>query len=312
MTHVTVPAPQQGEVRLRVRAIGLNRVELMWREDKCTEPVSFPGHLGYEAAGIVDAVGPDVTHVSVGDPVSTIPAFSMNQYWTYGEVVLVPGHAVVKSPPSLSFEQASSIWMMYLTAYGALVETADLKPDDVVLITAASSSVGLAAIQITNMLGGRPIALTRTGAKAEQLRAAGASHVIATEEQDVVAEVNRITGGVGAQVIFDAVGGPQFEKMMQVLAFRGTALIYGTLSDEPTRLPMIAMIGKLPVVRGHSIWLTASDAQRLKLAIEFIAAGLAAGNLRPVIDKVFPFDQIAEAHRYLARNEHFGKVVVTV
>ena len=98
-----VPAPGPREVRIKVKAIGINRAESMWRNDKYIEPVKFPAGLGYEAAGVVDDVGKDVTDFAVGDAVSTIPAFSMNKYFTYGEVILVPDHAVVKHPESLSF-----------------------------------------------------------------------------------------------------------------------------------------------------------------------------------------------------------------
>ena len=117
--EMQVPAPGPHEVRIAVKAIGINRAESMWRNDKYIEPVKFPAGLGYEAAGIVDAVGKDVTDFAVGDAVSTIPAFSLNQYFTYGEVILAPEHAVVKHPEWLSFVEAASVWMMFITAYGA-------------------------------------------------------------------------------------------------------------------------------------------------------------------------------------------------
>src|SRR5258708_18649707 len=134
----------------------------MWRNDKYMQPVKFPGGLGYDAAGIVDAVGKDVTGFAVGDAVSTIPAFSMNQYFTYGEVILAPDYAVVKHPKSLSFIEAASIWMMFVTAYGALIEDAKVTKGDFVIVPAASSSVGLAALQLPNYAGATAIALTRT------------------------------------------------------------------------------------------------------------------------------------------------------
>src|SRR5476651_1476628 len=195
-----VPAPGPSDVRIKVKAIGINRAESMWRTDVYIEPVTFPAGLGYEAAGIVDAVGSEVTGIAVGDAVSVIPSFSMNQYFTYGEVVTVPSYAVVKHPTSLSFAEAASVWMMFITAYGALIEDAKIGKGDVVLIHAASSSVGLAAIQITNYAVATPVALTRTSAKKQQLLDAGAAHVIATDEVDLVQEVMRITAGQGARV----------------------------------------------------------------------------------------------------------------
>ncbi len=158
----------------------------MWRNDNYIEPVKYPAGLGYEAAGLVDAVGKDVAGFAVGDAVSLIPSFSMNEYFTYGEVIIAPDYAVVKHPKSLSFAEAASIWMMFVTAYGALIEDAKVSKGDFVVIPAASSSVGLAAIQLANYAGAASIALTRTTEKKKQLLDAGATHVIATEEVDLV------------------------------------------------------------------------------------------------------------------------------
>src|SRR5256886_15784694 len=119
--EVQVPAPGPNEVRIKVKAIGINRAEAMWRADDYTEPVKFPAGLGYEAAGIVDAVGKDVSGFAVGDEGNLVPSFSMNQYFTYGEGILAPDYAVVKHPKSLSFTQAASIWMMFVTADGAVI-----------------------------------------------------------------------------------------------------------------------------------------------------------------------------------------------
>jgi NADPH:quinone reductase-like Zn-dependent oxidoreductase len=309
---VEVPLPGPGEVRIRVKAIGLNRAEAMWREDQYIEPVKFPARLGYEAVGSIDAVGSDVSRFKVGDEVNTVPSFSMNDYGMYGELVLAPIHAVVKHPKSLSHIEAASVWMMFVTAYGAMIEDAQLTKGDVVLIPGASSSVGLAAIQIANFVGATPVALTRTSAKRQRLLDAGASAVIATEEQDLSVEVARLTDGKGARVIFDPVGGPTVSKLIGALAFQGTLYLYGALSSEATSIPVLAMIGKMLTIKGHNIWLTSGDPIRQAKAVEFILRGLASGQLKPVIDKVVSFDQIREAHRYLEGNEQFGKIVVTV
>jgi NADPH:quinone reductase-like Zn-dependent oxidoreductase len=146
--EVQVPAPGPNEVRIKVKAIGINRAEAMWRVNDYFEPIKcFPAGLGYEAAGIVDAVGKDVSGFAVGDGVNVIPSFSMNDYATYGEVILVFDYAVVRQPRALSFTEAASVWMMFMTAYG-LIEDAKVTKGDFVLIPAASSSVGLAVIQV--------------------------------------------------------------------------------------------------------------------------------------------------------------------
>jgi NADPH:quinone reductase-like Zn-dependent oxidoreductase len=310
--ETAVPAPGPTEVRIKVKAIGINRAESMWRHDAYIEPVKFPAGLGYEAAGVVDAVGRDVAGIAVGDAVNVIPSFSMNQYTTYGEVILVPDYAVVLHPKSLSFAEAASIWMMFVTAYGALIEDAKVTKGDFVMIPAASSSVGLAAIQIANYAGATTIALTRTAKKKEQLIEAGAAHVIATEETDLVQEVMRITGGKGARVAFDPVGGPSFPKLISALSFQGTVYIYGALAEGDTPMPVLAMIAKMPVIKGHNIWLTTGDETRWKAAVEYVLKGLESGALKPVIDRAFKFDDMVEVHRYLENNGQFGKIVVTV
>jgi NADPH:quinone reductase-like Zn-dependent oxidoreductase len=310
--EMEVPAPGPQEVRIKVKAIGINRAESMWRNDKYVESPIFPAGLGYDAAGIVDAVGKDVADFAVGDAVSTIPAFSLNKYFTYGEVILAPDHAVVKHPESLSFVEAASVWMMFLTAYGALVFDAQVKAGDFVIIPAASSSVGLAAIQIANYAGATPIALTRTSEKKKRLQEAGAVHVIATQEQDMVAEVMRITSGHGARVAFDPVGGADFPKLITALAFQGIAYIYGALSEDETPIPVLEMIRKMTVVKGYSIRLAVGDAERRNVAVDYVTKGLARGALRPVIDRTFKFDDMVEVHRYLESSGQFGKIVVTV
>ncbi|MBM7043861.1 zinc-dependent alcohol dehydrogenase family protein [Rhizobium lusitanum] len=310
--EMEVPAPGPSEVRIRVKAIGINRAESMWRNDKYVESPIFPAGLGYDAAGVVDAVGKDVTGFAVGDIVSTIPAFSLNKYSTYGEVILAPDHAVVKHPESLSFVEAASVWMMFLTAYGALVFDAQVKAGDFVIIPAASSSIGLAAIQIANYAGATPIALTRTSEKRQRLREAGAPHVIATQEQDMLAEVMRITQGKGARVVFDPVSGPDFPKLIAALTFQGIAYVYGALSEDETTIPVLEVIRKMPAIKGYSIRLVTGDAERRKVAIEYVTKGLASGALKPIIDRIFKFDEMVEVHRYLENSGQFGKIVVTV
>jgi NADPH:quinone reductase-like Zn-dependent oxidoreductase len=314
LEFVDIPAPTPGptEVRIKVKAIGINRAEAMWRVDDYIEPVKFPAGLGYEAAGIVDAVGKEVTNFAVGDEVNLIPSFSMNDYATYGEVILAPAYAVVRQPKSLSFIEGASVWMMFVTAYGALIEDAKVTKGDFVLIPAASSSVGLAAIQIAKYAGATAIALTRTSAKKQQLLDAGAAHVIATEEADLVEEVMKITDGKGARVAFDPVGGPNFPKLIAALAFQGTVYIYGALAKGDTPIPVLAMIAKMPVIKGHNIWLTSGDEARRRDAVEFILKGLESGALKPVIDRVFSFDEMQAVHRYLEQSGQFGKIVVTV
>ncbi len=310
--EVDVPPPGKGEVQIRIKALGLNRAESMFRSGQYLEDPRLPARLGYEAAGTVAAIGEGVEGFQVGDAVSTIPSFSLNSYGLYGELANAPAHAVTHHPASLSWVDASAVWMQYVTAYGALIDLADLKAGDSVVIPAASSSVGLAAIQLANMVGATPIALTRGSSKRQALLDAGAAHVIATDEQDLVKEILAITGGKGARVVFDPVGGPTFAKLAQATAHLGTVFLYGALSTEPTPLPLFDVLGKWLTVRGYVMMEITSDPRRLDRAKKFINDGLVDGSLKPIIARVFPLDQIVEAHRYLESNQQFGKVVVTV
>jgi NADPH:quinone reductase-like Zn-dependent oxidoreductase len=202
--------------------------------------------------------------------------------------------------------------MMFLTAYGALVFDAQVRAGDFVIIPAASSSVGLAAIQIVNYASAIPIALTRTSEKKQRLHEAGAQHVIATQEQDLLAEVMRITNGNGARVAFEPVGGTDFPKLIAALTFQGIAYIYGALSEDDTTIPVLEMIRKMTVVKGYSVRLVTGDADRRKAAVDYVTKGLASGALKPVIDRMFKFDEIVEVHRYLENSGQFGKIVVTL
>ena len=309
---IEVPAPKQGEVRIAVKALGLNRAEAMFRAGQYVEEPHLPARLGYEAAGTIEAIGEGVTGFQVGDAVSVIPAFSMNKYAMYGDLVLAPARAVVKHPTSLTWEEAAAVWMQYTTAYGALIDIAGVKTGDTVVIPAASSSVGLAAIQITNSVGATPVALSRTGSKRQALVDAGAAHVIATEEEDLVAAVKKLTDGKGARVVFDPVGGPTLVKLAAATAERGIVFEYGALSPEPTPLPLFDVLGRSLTIRGYLLNEITTDAQRLEKAKAFIVDGLATGKLKPIIARVFPFEEIVEAHRYLESNQQIGKIVVTV
>lgn len=309
---VDVPPPASGEVRIRVKALGLNRAESMFRSGVYLEEATFPSRLGYEASGLVESVGPGVSGFAPGDAVSTIPAFPQGRYGVYGDVATVPAAAVAKHPASLSWEQAAAIWMQYLTAYGALIDVAHLKAGDFVLIPAASSSVGIAAIQICNLLKAVPIALTRKADKREALLKLGAAHVIVTQEQDTAAQTKKITGGKGARIAFDPVGGPAVAQLTAALERMGILFQYGALSTEPTPLPLMALLSKSLTIRGYLLFEVTSDPARLERGKQFVVDGLASGKLNPVIAKTFPLSQIVEAHRYLESNAQIGKIIVTV
>jgi len=257
-------------------------------------------------------VGESVDAKWIGKPVATIPSFSMSRYGTAGEAVVVPVSALGEYPANLTAEQASAIWMQYLTAYGALVHYGAVKAGDFVSIPAASSSVGLAAIQIVRDAGATAIAVTRTSAKRAELLELGAQHVIASEEEDYVARVKEITGGKGVRLTFDPVAGPFVDKLAEAAAPGGIVFEYGALSLAPTPFPLFAALGKGLSVRGYTLMEITGNPRLQEIAVKYVFDRLADGRFSPKIARTFPFKETVEAYQYLESNQQVGKVVITV
>lgn len=310
--NIDVPAPAAHEVQISVRAIGLNRAEVMFRSGAYLQEAQFPSQLGYEAAGTVAAKGGNVTGFGEGDAVSVIPTLDMSRWPTYGEVINIPARYVVKHPANLSFEKAAASWMQYVTAWGALIDQAKLTADDFVIVSAASSSVGIAAFQIARSVGATVIATTRTNAKAQSLLEAGAHHVIVMAEENLAERVNEITGGKGARVVFDPIGGPAISQLAEVMSVGGILMEYGALSSEPGPFPQFAVLGKSLTLKGYLYTEIVGNDDALARAKAFITEGLQTGKLDPLVSRTFAFDDIQEATRFLESNEQIGKIVVTV
>ena len=306
--------PGPGEVRIRVEAIGLNRAEVMLREGVYHEQPIFPSRIGYEAAGVVDAVGEGVRAPKEGERVATVPSFALSQtqQGVYGESAVVPAEVAVPYPANLSSIQGAAIWMQYLTAYGALVHYGGLGSDDVALITAASSSVGIAAIQIAKERGATTIATTRHSSKRAALLDIGADHVVATEEENLPERVMEITDGGGARVAFDPVAGPMLTSLAAAAATHGTIFEYGALHTAETDYPLMPMLAKSLIIVGYQVLDYVLDPARFGAAQDYIFARLDSGALTPVIDRIFPLDQIVAAHQRMESNTQCGKIVVTV
>ena len=306
--HLAMPGP--GEVRLAISAVGLNRAEAMYRAGNYPVQPKLPSLIGYEGVGTITAMGEGVTDYEVGQRVCVLPMISQGDYGIWAEEAIVPARILLPAPDGLSDEQAAAIWMQYLTAF-AIIEVAELGIGEAAIIPAASSSVGLAAIQLVNWAGGISIAATRTSEKAEALKAHGAQHVIATEEEDLALRVMEITGGAGARCAFDPVGGPYVDTLARALAPRGILFVYGGLSGQPTPYPHWPMAFKGCSMRGwvaSEIW---NHPERFARARRRIEQGLASGHLKPVIAKTFEgLDALPEANAFLESNRQIGKVVV--
>jgi NADPH:quinone reductase-like Zn-dependent oxidoreductase len=302
--------PGPGEALVRIQAIGLNRSEAVYRSGSYLVAPKLPSLMGYEASGVLEAVGTGVTGFVIGERVCVLPNFRMGEYGVYADRAVVPASSLAAPPPGMGPVEAASVWMQFFTAFG-IVQAGRLALGEFVLIPAASSSVGLAAIQIANWLGAEPIALTRTSAKRQALQAHGARHVIASSECDVAAEVMRITAGRGAKVVFDPVGGPFVETLAKAMSDEGVLIIYGSLSGAATPYPHWSAALKGLSMRGwvaSQIW---NHPQRFTQFRDLILRGLAGGHLKPVVAKTFSLDEIVEAHRYLESNQQLGKIIVT-
>ncbi len=304
--------PGTGEVRLRVQASGLNRAESVYMRGRYFEQPQFPSRLGYEVAGVVEAVGEGVDRGWIGKPAATIPGFSQNRYGTLGEEAVVPVEVLGEYPANLTPVQAAAIWMQYLTAYGALVLVGGVKAGDFVSIPAASSSVGLAAIQIVRDQGATAIAVTRTAAKREDLFALGAHHVIVSDEEDYVARVGEISGGQGARITFDPVAGPGIERLAAAASYGGILIEYGALAGAPTPFPLMSAMARGLSVHGYTMLQITRDPAVAARAKRYIFERLADGRFAPKIARIFPFAETVEAYRYLESNQQVGKVVMTV
>ena len=302
----------EGEVRIAVDALGINRAEIMFREGVYHVQPEFPSRIGYEACGTIDAVGPGVEGLAVGDRVSTIPCFSMIEHGVCGEQAVVPAFAAARYPDHLTPVKAAAIWMPYMTAYGAIVEYGRVKQGDNVLLTAASSSVGIAAIQIVKSLGARPIATTRGAEKKDFLLNIGAHRVVVTDEEDLAESVMEITGGAGADVIFDPVVGSFLPILAEAAAYHGTIFCYGHLSPADSVIPLYPAIRKGLTFRGYTIMEISRDASLREQARKFIYEGLESGAFKPIIARTFPLDDVVGAYKYMESNAQMGKIVVEV
>jgi len=310
--EVASQQPGKGEVRLRVLAAGLNRAESVYYHGHYFEKPVLPSRLGYEVAGVVEAVGEDVDKGWLGESAATIPGFSQNRYGTLGEEAVVPVEVLGKYPANLTPAQASAIWMQYLTAYGALVLVGGVKAGDFVSIHAASSSVGLAAIQIARDQGATAIAVTRTAAKRDELLALGAHRVVVSDAEDYVARVKEITGGLGARITFDPVAGPGIETLAAGASQGGILIEYGALAGAATPFPLVTSMLKGLSVRGYTVLQVTSDAAAAAEGKKYVFDRLADGRFVPQIARTFAFAEVVAAYQYLESNQQVGKVVISV
>ncbi len=319
------PPVGAGEVRIAVRAAGINFADLMARSGVYPDAPPLPSVVGYEVGGEVESVGEGVEDFSVGDRV-----MAGTRFGGYAELVSVPTNQVIALPDDFSFEQGAAFPVNYATAWAALVIMGGLKPDERVLIHAAAGGVGISATQIAKGIGAEVFG-TASASKHDAIREQGVDHPIDYRNQDFAAEAMRITGGEGLDVIMDAIGPSSFRKDYGILRAGGRLIMYGLSEvqtgekrDIPAVLKSLARmpLATMPWWRSLQIMnenkgvfglnmLSWWDAEGLDRALEPLQAGLDAGDYVPVVAESFPFDRAAEAHRFIAERRNIGKVVLT-
>jgi NADPH:quinone reductase len=299
-------APSAGQVLVRVRASGLNRGEI--GQAKGLQAGS-PSPIGVEFAGEVAEVGADVSTWHEGDRVMGHGRGGQAEY------ALADPRALMRVPPNLSWIEAASFPNVFITAHDAVVTNGQLRAGESILVNAASSGVGLAAIQIASLLGAKPIiATSRSASKIEKLSPYGIDVAIDTSRHSQVDAVMAATSNKGVDVIIDCVGGTVFEANLASLAVKGRLVNIGRLGSSTAQFDISQLWLKRLKLIGVT-FRTRSEEERLaciEACARDLLAPLAAGKLRWPIDRTFPLEHLADAHAYMERDQHFGKIVITI
>jgi NADPH:quinone reductase-like Zn-dependent oxidoreductase len=320
------PDAGPGQVRVAVKAAGINFADLMARAGIYPDAPKPPCVVGYEVAGTVDAVGEGVSDYAVGDRV-----IAGTKFGGYAELVVTEAEgAVLPLPDSLSFEQGAAFPVNYSTAYAGIVIMGGLRTGDRLLIHAAAGGVGIATTQVAKGIGAE-IYGTASAAKHDAIRGFGVDHPIDYRSTDFADEVMRLTGGEGVDVVMDAIGPTSFKRSYRVLRSGGRLIMFGLAEAQPgekrdlpavikglARMPLatmpwwrsLSMMNENKGIFGLNM-LTWWEKEGLDRAIEPLAPALASGELVPVVAESFPFEQAADAHRYLGEGKNVGKVVLT-
>ncbi len=321
---VVDPVPGPGEVVVRVRAAALNHLDLWVRRGLPGAPFHLPATTGADAAGDIAALGPGVGDLAIGTPVMVLPGLSCGHcracltgsdhlcrsYGILGEsapgalaeYVKVPRANVVAKPARLSYEDAAALSLTFLTAWHMLVTRAEVRGGDTVLVQAAGSGVGVAAIQIARFLGARVLATAGSEAKRQAARDLGAEVVLDSRDPDWWKAIKGLTDGKGVDVVFEHVGGDVFEKSLRVLAWAGRVVTCGATAGVDAHVNLRHIFFKSQSILGSTMGSKGEYHQLVAL--------YAQGFFKPVIDRVLPLAEIRQAHEALEQRDVFGKIVV--
>ena len=312
--------PAADEVLIRVQAIGVSWDDVLRRQGLGLCETRLPSGLGSEMAGVVEAVGEQVSDLRVGDRVASFQASDINDYPVYGDTILLPRAALTRYPDQLTPQQASIHYTPFLLAWFAFHELARVQPGQTVLVTGAALSPNIAFVQLGKALGFKVIASTKDAEDKQYLLDRGAAHVIVTDEQDLGMRIHKLTDGQGVHAIFDGVGGSQMSLLGDVLAPRGSLVLFGLRGGNRTPFPAIEAFKKnmrffvhcLCNFTGKPEFEIAQNAEALSLALDAINTLTIEQGLVADVDRVFRFEQAAKAHHYLEQTAGHGRVVLNV
>ncbi len=318
------PVPRANEVRVRVRAVALNHLDVWTRKGWPGLKLEMPHILGSDIAGVVDAVGAEVADLAPGTEVLVNPGLSCgacerclrgednlcrkykilgeHARGGYAEFLCVPRQNILPKPPQLSFEEAACLPLTFLTAWTMLVRRAELKAGETVLVHAAGSGVGSAAVQIAKLLGATVIATASTAEKLEKARALGADHLINYQTQDFVEEVKKLTSRRMADVVFEHVGKATFEKSVACLPYGGRLVTCGATTGHDVTIDLRVLFYKRISLLGS----TMGSKGDLFRVLELVQKGA----LKPVLHRTLPLSRAAEAHQALENRATFGNIVL--
>ena len=314
------PAPGEGEIRIRVRAAGINFSDILARIGLYPDAPKPPVVVGYEVAGVVDAVGPGVIHPHDGDRVVALTRFG-----GYSDYVVVPASQAYLFPDRLSDAEAAAVPVTYLTAAIALYRMAALTAGETVLVHNAGGGLGIAATQLARLRRATIIGTASAG-KHDALRSFGVQHAIDYRNADVEAEVKRLTKGRGVDVILDPIGGASFNASYRMLAPLGRLVMLGISSMSGERrnawrvlrswwrmkaFEPLSLINKNRGVFGLNVGHLWDERRQLQPIMELMMTELSAGRLEPIVARTFPLERVADAHRFIQNRSNIGKVVLT-
>ena len=308
LTERPTPEPGLGQVRVRVRASALNRADLSQRAGNYPAPPGAPSDIpGLEYAGEVDAVGPSSAMWPVRSRVMGIVGGG-----GHAEYVCVNEREVLPIPKEMSFEEAAAVPEVFLTAYDALFRQLDVRLGERVLVHAIGSGVGTATLQLAWLAGVTVYGTSRSIAKLERAKGLGLVHAIDTSSQDWASRVEQLAGTNGVHAVVDLVGGDYLRDNLRVLAPRGRLVVVGLTAGNRSELDLGVVLRKRLKIIGTALRSRAPE-EKAALAREFaqrVVPFFESRQLRPVIERVYRFEQISEAHADMASNKTFGKLVL--